>query len=152
MRLEYRGGGRVGRPPPKSPTRQAFLGQPETLRIIRETFDRRPAPIPEHEQRARERVGVEHLPADPREPVDPLAKILRLHRDQDPHLRRELNHASTPAIARASRASSGTPTYGSRTRTVLRGPSTSITQPSAGRTTGRNSTNSEHAPVSLESS
>ena len=40
--------------------------------------------------------AAEHLATDARQPVDALAEILRLHRDQDAHLRRELNHRRVP--------------------------------------------------------
>jgi len=54
-------------------------------------------------ERAVERIGREDLAAHAREPIDPFPKILGLDRDQDPHLRRDLDHASRPPSARVQR-------------------------------------------------
>ena len=51
-----------------------------------------PSPIGEDEQSAGHRIGSEFLPADCHQPVNAFAEVNRLDRQQQPHLRGELNH------------------------------------------------------------
>ena len=79
------------------PPREAALGEPlvaepESLAIIHENLQRRRLAIAEDEDRADERVVSEGFLAEPRQAVDPPAKIDRLDGDQDLHLRRDLEH------------------------------------------------------------
>src|SRR2546425_2096052 len=142
MRLQQRGRRATRRPPAKAPAREPFLGQPKSLRVVDQTFDRAAAAIPKHEQRPAEGINVEDVAADAREAINPLSKILSLDGHQNPHLRCELDHASTPAITRLSRARSGSPIPCTRIRTDASGPTISITQsPPALAPIGVNSTN-----------
>ena len=81
------------------------MTQPESLRVEHEHLDRGGPPIAEHERRTAERIAVEHLATQPGEPVDAAAKVHRLDRDQDPHLRGQLNHRLPRTKALASAAS-----------------------------------------------
>src|SRR6266705_5575087 len=101
-----------------------------SLRVVDQTLDRGPASIAKHEQRPAEGISVEDLAADAGQPVNPFPKILGVDGHQDAHLRGDLDHASMPAMARLSCARSGNPTRCRRMRTVVRCPSTSITQSS----------------------
>jgi len=122
MRLERRRRGRTGGPPAKAAARQPLVREPESLAVVTEDAQRRLASIPEHEQRAAERVGRKDLPTDAREAVDALPKILRVDRHQNPHLRGDLNHASAPASIRLRCARSASAMLVSWRRTVARGP------------------------------
>ena len=58
------------------------------------------------------------LPAQPGQRVDPLPEIDRLDRHQNPHLRRDLDHAPRPQTTRlsATRSGSAAPVSWSRSR------------------------------------
>jgi len=94
------------RPVAKLSFRQPFLAQPEPLAVVRQDLDGRRPSIPEHEQSTRERIRCQHLAAHPSQAVDALAKVRRLHRHQDPHLRRQLHHVRRPHNAAAMPAMS----------------------------------------------
>src|SRR5437899_10872703 len=110
--MRFEGGGRrpTRRPPAKTSTREPLLRQPKALRVVDQTLDRRPASIPKHEQRPAEGISVKDLAADAGQPVNPFPKILGSDGHQDAHLRRDLDPASTTAMARLSCARTGRPT------------------------------------------
>jgi hypothetical protein len=81
-------------PVTESPLRQAFLAKPVTLAVVRQDLDRRRAAIAEHEHGSRKWIRRQRLPAQPAEPIDPLPEIHGLDRDQDTHLRGQLDHDS----------------------------------------------------------
>src|SRR5262245_53873135 len=139
MRLERRRRRATRRPPAKLPLRQSLVREPKALAVVTQNAQRGLSPTAEDEQPPAERIGVEHLPADAREAVDALAKILRLHRDQDAHLRRDLNHDAAPASCRTNAARSESASPWTRSRTVVPAPSISITDVSVA--TGGSSTN-----------
>ena len=85
---------RRARPVAEPPMRHPLLAEPEALAVVRQDLDRRPAAVAEHEDRSRERVLRQALAAEPAEPVDSPAEVHRLHGDQDPHLRGQLDHDS----------------------------------------------------------
>ena len=68
------------------------MAEPEPLAIVHEHLQRRRLAIAEDEDRADERVVLEGFLAEPRQAVDPPAKIGRLDGHQDLHLRRDLEH------------------------------------------------------------
>jgi hypothetical protein len=57
-------GARSTRPVAEPSLRQSLLAQPESLPIVRQDLDRGRAPIPEHEERARERICTERRAGD----------------------------------------------------------------------------------------
>jgi hypothetical protein len=61
----------------------------------------------EHEQITRKRICIQLLPAQLGQRVDALPEIDRLHRHQNPHLRRDLNHPSVSRQTRSRLAQSG---------------------------------------------
>src|SRR5664279_389415 len=79
-------------PPAEASLRKPFLAEPKALAIIRKDLKGATATIRENEQRAGNRVGIEPLPANLHQPVNAFAKIYRLDRQQQAHLRRDLNH------------------------------------------------------------
>src|SRR5450631_3661891 len=79
-------------PPAETPLREPFLAEPKTLAVIHEDLKGATTTVREHEQRAGNRVEVKPLAANQNQPVNALAKIYRLDRQQQAHLRRELNH------------------------------------------------------------
>src|ERR1035437_1334409 len=80
-------------PPAEASLRKPFLAEPKALAVIHEDLKGATTTVGEHEQRAGHRVQVKPLPANLHQPVNAFAKIYRLHRQQQAHLRRELNHA-----------------------------------------------------------
>ena len=81
--------------------REALAREPEPLAVVTQHAQRGMPPIPE-DKATREGIRVQYLAADAREAINARAKILRVERDHDPHLRRDLNHA-VDAPANASR-------------------------------------------------
>ena len=69
-----------------------LVAEPESLAIVHEQLQRRPPTIAEDEDGACERIVLEGLLAEPRQAVDPAAKIDRLDGHQDLHLGRDLEH------------------------------------------------------------
>src|SRR3954467_10390673 len=72
--------------------RLPLVAEPEPLAIVHEHLQRRRLAIAEDEDRADEWVVLERFLAEPRQAVDPAAKIGRLDGDQDLHLGRDLEH------------------------------------------------------------
>jgi hypothetical protein len=60
--------------------------------ITMQCLNRSAAPVSEQEQPATVRVGLQFLLADPRQAINPLAKIHRLDHPQDPHRGSDLDH------------------------------------------------------------
>src|SRR5260370_590607 len=79
-------------PPAKPPLREPFLAEPKALAVIHEDLKGAPATGREHGQSAGKRVEVKPLAANQHQPIYALAKIYRRDRQQQAHLRRELNH------------------------------------------------------------
>lgn len=84
-------------PVPKPPHGQTLLGEPVPLAVVDKSLERRPGPIEEEEDAARERVLAQLLAAEGGQGVDALPAVDRFYGDQDPHLRRDLEHLNPPA-------------------------------------------------------
>src|ERR1035441_2501519 len=125
MRLEHPGRLFAARPPHESPLRQPFLRQPEPLAVIDQDTDRGPATAPEYKQASREGICPEFVLAQPGERIDALPAIDRLDRNQDAHLRCDLDHADSHND-RLSPARSGAVAPFHWMRILPRGPSNSI--------------------------
>jgi hypothetical protein len=82
----------VLRPKFELPGRKTFLRQPESLAIIRKTFNRRPPAVSKNKQAAGKRILLQYRFTNPGKPIDPVSEINRFHRHQDPHLRGDLDH------------------------------------------------------------
>src|ERR1017187_5662411 len=79
-------------PPAEASLRKPFLAEPKALAVIQEDLKGSTTAVREYEQRAGKRVEVKSLTANLHQPVNAFAKIHRLDRQQQTHLRRELNH------------------------------------------------------------
>src|SRR5664279_5617826 len=79
-------------PPAEASLRKPFLAEPKALAVIHEDLKGATTAVREYEQRAGNRVEVKSLTANLDQPVNAFAKIHRLDRQQQTHLRRELNH------------------------------------------------------------
>src|SRR5208282_28277 len=86
---------------------EALRRQPESLPVIDQHLNRGCAPAAEHEQVTRKWIGIQLLPTQLGQRVNALAEIDRLHRHQNPHLRRDLNHPSVSRQTRSRLAQSG---------------------------------------------
>src|SRR6202050_1914305 len=84
-----------------------FGRQPESLPVIEQFLNRGCSPAAEHEQVTRKWIGVQLLPAQLRQRIDAFAAVDRLHRHQNPHLRRDLNPPAVSRQARSRLAQSG---------------------------------------------
>jgi hypothetical protein len=100
MRIQPQGAAAIPRlgPTAEPALRKPFLANPETLPIVGQALDRVPAPRAKYEQGPLRRIDRERLAAKRREAVDPLAKIDRFDRQQNPHLRSDLDHAPARKI------------------------------------------------------
>jgi hypothetical protein len=74
------------------PLRKAFLRQSKTLAIVHQTLDGVASPRTENKERTTQRVAGKSLTTKGGQTVDAFAKINGLNRDQDPHLRSDLDH------------------------------------------------------------
>src|SRR6266511_65765 len=83
--------GGVG-PPAKAFVRKPLLAQPKPLPVIDQQFERTAAPVPEDEQRTLQGIAQKDLATQAHQPVDTLAKVRRLYREQNPHVRSDLDH------------------------------------------------------------
>src|SRR5450759_4073334 len=93
MHLQTQGGRLAAAgPPAEAPLREPFLAKPKALAVIHEDLKGLTTAVREHEQRAGKRVELKALAANLHQPVNAFAKIYRLDRQQQAHLRRELNH------------------------------------------------------------
>ena len=72
--------------------RLPLVAEPKSLTVVHEQLQGRRLAIAEDEDRADERVVLERFLAEPRQAVDPAAKIGRLDGDQDLHLGGDLEH------------------------------------------------------------
>src|ERR1035437_3565752 len=142
MRLEHPGRLFAARPPHESPLRQPFLRQPEPLAVIDQDTDRGPATAPEYKQASREGICPEFVLAQPGERLDALPAIDQFDRNQDAHLRCDLNHADSHND-RLSPARSGGVDPFHWMRTLPRGPSNSMTHSVRPGTEGSGATNSK---------
>src|SRR5450631_2604841 len=116
-------------PPTKAAFRQTLGRQPESLPVVDQHLDRGCPPAAEHKQATRERIGIELGAAQLGQRVDALAEVDGLYRHQNPHLRRDLQHAYVVANARISSASSLVPMAFNSSRSFApRGDSTSTRQ------------------------
>src|ERR1017187_1596503 len=137
MRLEHPGRLFAARPPHES-----LLGMPEPLAVIDQDTDRGPATAPEYKQASREGICPEFVLAQPGERIDALPAIDRFDRNQDAHLRCDLNHADSHND-RLSPARSGAVDPFHWMRTLPRGPSNSMTHSVRPGTEGSGATNSK---------
>jgi len=79
-------------PPTESTLTEPFLTEPKALTVINEGLERCGRLIAKDEHTAAEGVLSEHLTADPTQAIDAFPEVLRLHRHQESHLRRDLDH------------------------------------------------------------
>jgi hypothetical protein len=102
---------RIGsvRPAEEFPGGKPFLTTPKALPIIYKNFHRGGATVAEYKQISGERILGKLLTAYPGQPIDALAEIHRLDRQQDPHLGCDLNHCAAPHSPRSVSSSCPTP-------------------------------------------
>src|ERR1039457_5855951 len=79
-------------PPGEAALRKPFLAEPKALAIIHEDLKGSATTVREDEQRAGNRVGVKSLAANLHQPINAFSEIYRLDRQQQAHLRSNLNH------------------------------------------------------------
>ena len=88
-----RGAGiRRRRPPTEPALREPLVAQPESLPVVQEHLDRGAATVAEDEDRTAHGIRSQHRAARLGQAVDPPAEVRRLHGDQHPRLRRDLDH------------------------------------------------------------
>src|SRR5947209_7015270 len=87
-----------GRPPLKTALRQTFLCEPKSLAVIDQNADRRSAPAAEHKHATGKWVRLKLLFAQPRQRIDSLSSVHGFDRDQNLHLRRDLDHICSMII------------------------------------------------------
>jgi len=92
-------------PPPKPTPAQSLLAEPKSLAVIDEDLDRRTSFVTKYKQQSRERVCLQHFPAYPGQAINAPAKVHRLHRHPDLHLRSDLDHH--PCLQKARLSSTG---------------------------------------------
>src|SRR3990172_4148564 len=115
-------------PSEKPPLRQPLLAQPIALPVVDQNLYRRGAPVTEYEQVPTERILGKRLAAHPGQPVDALAEIHRLYRQQDSHLRCDLHHCGRLHSPRSVWRSCPTPApFNLIVMRVPRGPSFTFT-------------------------
>jgi hypothetical protein len=85
----------------KRPFDKRFVARQNPWPSYCKNSDGRAAPSPEDKQVAGKWIGVQFLPAQLGNCVDPLPSIYRLNRNQNPYLRRDLNHPSPSRQARS---------------------------------------------------
>src|SRR6187549_3962658 len=81
------------RPPSESPLGEPFLTQPKSLAVVDQALQGLATSTGKDKQSAAERIGFELLAAELRQSIDALAEVDRLNRQEDPHLRSDLDHA-----------------------------------------------------------
>ena len=91
------------RPPLKRPLGQTLLAKPEPLAVIHQRLDRCRSMIPKHKDAARKGVRSQYMPTDLRQSVNPFAEIHRLDGQQNPHLRRDLDHLRPQNVSTSSK-------------------------------------------------
>ena len=72
---------------------ETLVAQPESAAVVDQGLDGGTPPVAEYEDCAAEGIGRQVGPAQLGHAVDALAEVRRLDRDQDPHLRCQLDHA-----------------------------------------------------------
>src|SRR5262245_61963003 len=112
---EPRAGVRALRPPGETALREALRTEPEALAVIAQELERGPGAIAKDEDRATERMLLEHLATRGRQAINPFAEIDGLRRQQDTRLRAELEHQGVSKKTRTT-ASSGSCNSGAATR------------------------------------
>lgn len=80
------------RPPPQPTLAESLLAEPESGRVIAEHLECGPRAISKHVDAATEGVLVEPLAAECRQLVNSRAKVSRFNGQENPELRRELDH------------------------------------------------------------
>ena len=83
-------------PPAKCPLGQSLMTKPEPLAIIGQYPDGSLSPVPENKDSARKVVHVQGLPANTGQAVNAFPEVDCLDGQQNPHLRRELDHDQNP--------------------------------------------------------
>ena len=83
---------RICWPPGKATGGKAFLTEPKTLSVKYNALQRLASPTRKNHQRTRHRGDFEMLPAHLRKAVYSFAKINRLDRQSNPHMRGDLDH------------------------------------------------------------
>ena len=83
-----------------------LVTEPKALAIIHQHLDGRLSAIAKTKHRPGERVLAQVVFAQPNQPIDALAKIGRLDRHQDLHLRRDRQHQFEPRRPRPTAAMS----------------------------------------------
>ena len=104
-------------PPPKTAPAQPLLAEPKPLAIIDEDLDRRASFVTKNKQLSRERIRLQHLPAHPGQSINAPAKVHRLHRHPDLHLRSHLDHH--PCLQKARLSSTGSKSLGAPLKDIL---------------------------------
>ncbi len=112
--------GRVLRPPGEVPFRKSFLTGPKTLPVIDKDLQRRGAPVTKDEQPPAERIAAQPRAAYSGQSIDAVSEIHRLHGQQDPHLRGDLDHV--PQLHNPRSRSSICPTPAPFSRILMRIP------------------------------
>src|SRR5258708_13563811 len=113
--MELMGGQRLGAvvrrsgPPAEASLGKTLLAEPKTLPVVDEHFHRCCTPIAKHEHSAVKRILTQDLLAESHETVDAVAEVDGLDRDEDPHLRRDLQHHGDSQKLRLTAAKSGAP-------------------------------------------
>ena len=93
-------------PPGKMPLGKSLVTKPKTLAVVHECLERRPFAITEDEHSTGEGILLKCFLAEPRQAIDAAAKIGRLDRHQDLHLRCDLEHHWAPQKPRAKASTS----------------------------------------------
>ena len=74
------------------PAGEPFLTKPEPLAIVAKDFEGGPPAIEKDKDGTGKWIGLEHLAADARKPVNAFAKVDGLNASKDTHLRADLDH------------------------------------------------------------
>ena len=104
-------------PPPKPPPAQPLLAEPKSLAVIDQDLDRRASFVTKYKQQSRERIRLQHFPAYPGQAINAPAKVHRLHRHPDLHLRTDLDHH--PCLQKARPNSTGSKSLGVPLKDIL---------------------------------
>src|SRR5580692_11026018 len=125
VRLQYPRRFGARRPPLEPSFGQSLRRQPEPLAIVLQDSDGRSTTGAENEQVAGKRIGVQFLPAQLGDCINALASVNSLNRNQNPYLRRDLDHTGSHKLRlNPARSSAVGPFHWMRI--LPRGPSNSI--------------------------
>ncbi len=89
-----------GGPEAETPLGKPLVTKPKSSPVETKQADHRPVAVAEDEDRSLERVAGEFLPAQLRQAIDALAEVCRIHRDEDLHVGRDLDHVRGPRKSR----------------------------------------------------